>query len=417
MKDADPAIIEALGASGRLVLVEDYTHAYPHCWRCGTPLVYWGKPTWFAATSTRHDDLLRENETIGWHPEHIKHGRFGDWLANNVDWALSRDRFWGTPLPFWRCGGCGNDTCVGSVAELLDAGRARPDGPRPPPPRRRRRRHRVPRVRRRAHRVEPVLDAWFDSGAMPAAQLHYPFENEDAVRAPVPGRLHLRGDRPDPRAGSTRCSPSTRSSSTARRTATSSASRCSSTVTARRCRSRGATSSTRGRSSSSRGARRAPVVLLLGRVAVDEPPCLRGEHRRVDPPVPAHAVEHVLVLRHVRDARWLGARATPCRARSTHVLDRWVRSRLHATIARGHRRARRVRRARGPRRRSRASSTTSRNWYVRRSRPRFWKAADPHAHATLHECLVAVAMMLAPLCPFVSDDIYRNLTAPASPCI
>ena len=185
VKDADAAIIDELGVRGLLVRAVDYTHSYPHCWRCGTPLIYWAKPTWFARTTDHLDALLRENEAIDWHPEHIKHGRFGDWLENNVDWALSRDRFWGTPLPIWRCR-AGHDTCVGSISELearsgreltaLDlhdrmsttctsSARSAASG---------------------ADRVEPVLDAWFDSGSMPVAQFHYPFENAELFERRFP---------------------------------------------------------------------------------------------------------------------------------------------------------------------------------------------------------------------------------------
>ncbi|MDQ1461399.1 MAG: isoleucyl-tRNA synthetase, partial [Actinomycetota bacterium] len=187
VKDTDPELVDDLAARGKLVAVVDYTHSYPHCWRCDTPLIYWAKPTWFARTSAYKDEMLAENETINWYPEHIKHGRFGDWLENNVDWALSRDRYWGTPIPVWRCHDCGHDTCIGSVAELEKLSRRDLSGMDL---------HRpyvddvtisCPECSTgTAYRIEPVLDAWFDSGSMPAAQWHSPFEHEDQFATHFP---------------------------------------------------------------------------------------------------------------------------------------------------------------------------------------------------------------------------------------
>ncbi|HYF45935.1 MAG TPA: isoleucine--tRNA ligase, partial [Acidimicrobiales bacterium] len=185
VKAADRGILDDLTTRGLLVREEPYTHSYPHCWRCKRPLIYWAKTSWFARTSEHRDALLRENESIGWYPETIKTGRFGKWLENNVDWALSRDRYWGTPIPIWRCK-AGHDTCVGSVAELSSlAGRELTDLDL----------HRPfvddiaiacpqPECGERAHRVAPVLDVWFDSGSMPTAQQHFPFEGQDPEAPP-----------------------------------------------------------------------------------------------------------------------------------------------------------------------------------------------------------------------------------------
>ena len=133
VRDVNGVVNDRLEAAGLLFRRHPYVHPYPHCWRCGTPLIYWGKPSWYIRTSDRKADLVEQNQTIGWHPEHIRDGRMGEWLANNVDWALSRDRFWGTPLPVWRCDE-GHTRCVGSLAELSELVGYRRDRCRPPPP-------------------------------------------------------------------------------------------------------------------------------------------------------------------------------------------------------------------------------------------------------------------------------------------
>jgi len=173
-------LIDDLDRRGLLFREQVYEHAYPHCWRCGTPLLYYAKSSWYVKTAAAKEQLLANNETIGWHPEHIKHGRFGKWLENNVDWALSRDRYWGTPLPIWECAkpGCAGRFCAGSVAELRErAGGEVPDDLHRP---------HIDAVTLdceecggEMRRVESVIDTWYDSGAMPFAQFHYPFENEE----------------------------------------------------------------------------------------------------------------------------------------------------------------------------------------------------------------------------------------------
>ena len=403
VKDADAAIIDALAAAGRLERVVDYTHSYPHCWRCHTPLIYWAKPTWFVQTSAHKAELLKENERVGWHPEHIKHGRFGDWLANNVDWALSRDRYWGTPLPVWRCG-CGIDTCVGSVAELSELARrdlSELDLHRPY----------VdeltiacPACGGRATRLEPVLDAWFDSGSMPAAQFHYPFEHEERFERRFPADFIAE-----------------------------------------------AVDQTRGWFYSLLAVNtlvfdRSPYrnVLCLAHILdKDGAKMSKSKGNVIDP-------WEILDSRGADALRWYfiatGSPWTPRRLslegidESTrrflltlwntysffvtyanadgwqpdapvtpeHVLDKWARSRLHSTT-------RDVTAALEDFDALRAAQALERlvddlsNWYVRRSRPRFWKSSDPAAHSTLHECLVTIARLLAPLCPFIADEIYRNL--------
>ena len=186
VKDADPAVIADLKQRGLLLGVEPYEHSYPFCWRCDTALLYYAKETWYIKTTAMKDELIQANEDVVWHPEHIKHGRFGEWLAGNVDWALSRDRYWGTPLPVWRCEE-GHTHCVGSIAELREmAASPLADDLEL---------HRpyvddvvltCPRCGGEMRRAPEVIAAWFDSGSMPFAQWHYPFEHEDAFAERFP---------------------------------------------------------------------------------------------------------------------------------------------------------------------------------------------------------------------------------------
>jgi len=190
VKDADPDLVEDLRGRGRLLRAEVFEHAYPHCWRCGTPLLYYAKPSWYIATTKVRERLLAANESVTWHPEHIKHGRFGDWLANNVDWALSRERYWGTPLPVWRCEN-GHVHCIGSYAELEElSGVTLEDHHRPY----------VDDVGfpcadcgERMQRVPEVIDVWFDSGSMPFAQHHAPFDNEERFESRFPADFICEG--------------------------------------------------------------------------------------------------------------------------------------------------------------------------------------------------------------------------------
>ena len=186
VKDADPFIIEDLQARGLLFKAEEYIHTYPFCWRCGTPLLYYARESWYIRTSAHRDQLVALNNTINWVPEHVKEGRFGNWLENNIDWALSRERYWGTPLPIWECESCKHREGVGSVQELSDkAGRDLSDLDL----------HRpyvdqvywdCPDCGGKMARVPDLIDVWFDSGSMPLAQWHYPFENKEKFESQFP---------------------------------------------------------------------------------------------------------------------------------------------------------------------------------------------------------------------------------------
>ena len=184
VKDCDKDIMERLKKEGKLIKKDQILHSYPHCWRCNSPLIYRGIGSWFVKVADEHDRLLKANSQINWQPAHIKEGRFGKWLAGARDWAISRNRYWGNPIPIWRCDSCGEKLCVGSRQELKDLSGVYPEDM-----------HKqfvdkitikCPKCGGTMHRIPEVLDCWFESGSMPYAQNHYPFENKEYFESHFP---------------------------------------------------------------------------------------------------------------------------------------------------------------------------------------------------------------------------------------
>jgi isoleucyl-tRNA synthetase len=414
VKDPELAneLIEDLRANGQLLKAETYEHSYPHCWRCGTPLIYYAKASWYVRTTERRGGLLDANETVNWHPEHVKHGRFGEWLKGNVDWALSRERYWGTPLPIWRCPH-GHVRVIGSFGELeMLSGRALADHHRPfvddvevPCPQCARRQPAMMR------RVPEVIDVWFDSGAMPFAQYHAPFEHEAHFRARFPADFICE-----------------------------------------------ALDQTRGWFYS---------LLAISTLLFDEAPyrnvvCLglildaRGQKmskskgNAVEPwdVIDSYGADAFRWYLFTSKAPWDGYRfstdaigeqvrlflkrlwntyylyalyahanadalrdadagAGDAGAPSAEQLDRWVLSRTAATAPLVAERLDSYDATTAGRAITELLDDLS-NWYVRRSRRRFWDG-DADAFRTLRSALLILAKLLAPFCPFVADEIYDNL--------
>jgi isoleucyl-tRNA synthetase len=411
VKDADQAIIADLRSRGLLVREQAYEHSYPHCWRCGTPLIYWAKTSWFVRTADQRDVLLRENETINWQPPNIKHGRFGKWLEGNIDWALSRDRYWGTPLPIWRCSGCGAERCIGSVAELAElAGRDLADLDL----------HRpfvdqiglsCNQCSGTAQRVEPVLDAWFDSGSMPSAQFHYPFEHDDTFHHSFPADFICEAiDQTRGWFYSLLAVNSLVFDRTPYRNVV-----CLGLVVDENGQ----------KMSKSKGNVIEPWDIFNSQGA----DALRWYFFSAGQPWTARRVYEDGIRESARQTLFTLWNVhsffttyadldgwTPTgqpTIQPEHVLDRWILSELDHTMVAVTDALEAFDALAGATRLAAFVDDLS-NWYVRRSRPRFWKSSDPTAHATLYECLVTTATLLAPFCPFLADEIYTTLTGERS---
>ena len=400
VREADPRIVAALRESGRLFRAEEYEHSFPHCWRCGTPLIYYAKTSWYARTSEVKDQLLAANETIDWHPEHIKHGRFGKWLENNVDWALSRERYWGTPLPIWRCtADPAHVACVGSLEEIRERGGEPPDDL-----------HRpyidevgldCEQCGGEMRRVPDLIDVWWDSGCMPFAQWHAPFENQEAYEASFPAYY----------------------------------------ICEALDQTRGWFYSLLGVSTLLYGRSPYETCLCLGLILDPEGQKMSKSKGNVVVPwevLDAHGADAFRWYYFTSKQPWDGYRFSveavgesvrqflkplwntyafyvlyanandPLEGEPVELeSDRWIRSRLEATVERVIERMDDYDTTFAGRAIAELVDDLS-NWYVRLSRRRFWDG-DVAAFGVLRHCLVTVAKLLAPLTPFVADAIYANL--------
>ncbi|QNN53081.1 isoleucine--tRNA ligase [Nocardioides mesophilus] len=410
-KHADTALVADLQERGLLFQHVAYEHSYPHCWRCHTALLYYAQPSWYVRTTAVKDALLRENEKTSWYPDTIKWGRYGDWLHNNIDWALSRSRYWGTPLPIWRCAE-GHQTCVGSLAELSELSGTDQSGLDP---------HRpfvddvvltCPECSAEARRVPEVIDAWFDSGSMPFAQWGYPHQ-PDSVR---------RFEESYPADFICEAIDQTRGwfyTLMAIGTIVFDESSYKNVLCL------GHILAEDGRKMSKHlGNILEPIPLMEqhGADAVRWFMAASGSPwaaRRVGHASIQETVRKVLLtywntvsfqVLYARSAGWSpeGADAPPVADRP--VLDRW----LHAETARL---VREVTASLESFDTQRAGGLLAQfvddlsNWYVRRSRRRFW-AGDPAALATLHTTLVTVTQLMAPLTPFITERVWQDVVRP-----
>jgi isoleucyl-tRNA synthetase len=413
-KSADPVIVDDLRDRGLLLRAESYQHSYPHCWRCDTPLIYYALPSWYIRTTERKQRLLEENANTRWYPETIKTGRYGDWLNNNIDWALSRNRYWGTPLPIWRCEENEHLTCVGSLAELssyvghdvtsMDPHRPFIDDvtfacPAAMPPN-------GAECGSTATRVPEVIDCWYDAGSMPFAQWGAPHVNNDEFQRAYPAQFICE-----------------------------------------------AIDQTRGwfytlmaigtlvfdQSSYE-------TVLCLGHI-LDEQGRKMSKHlgnvldpfelfekhgadalrwfmlcggspwasRRVGDKVLDEVVRKVLLtywntasflVLYANANNWSPSDAAPA-VDDRPLLDRWALSELHRVVQEVDEALENFDSARAGRVLSSYIDDLS-NWYVRRSRRRFWDG-DPSALSTLYECVEVMTRLMAPFVPFVTEEVHERL--------
>ena len=417
VKDADPSITEDLRQRGLLYRAETYTHTYPFCWRCDTPLLYYARESWYIRTSQFKDRLVALNNKINWVPGHIREGRFGNWLSNNIDWSLSRERYWGTPLPVWECPDCKNRECVGSLEELskkaghdltgLDLHRPHVDSVT----------WACAKCGGKMTRVPDLIDVWFDSGSMPVAQWHYPFENQEMFKKQFPADFiceavdQTRGWFYTLHAISTLLFDQ----------------ECFKNVICL-----GLVVDANGQKmSKSRGNVIDPWDVLNESGAdafrwyfyTSAPP---DAERRFAPSMVKDVVKNfTLTLWNVYSFfvtyanldKWKPA-VGQIGNLSYNNLDKWLLSSLNALV-RDVTEAYETYDVPGATRPIEAFVEALSTWYLRRSRRRFWKSESDTdkqaAYSTLYTALVTLVKLLAPAMPFLSEEMYQNLVCTVSP--
>jgi len=410
VKKADPLILADLEKSGKLFSAPKFEHDYPHCWRCNTPLIYYARDTWFIKMTAIRDNLIRNNNTVNWIPENIGKGRFGDWLENVQDWGLSRNRYWGTPLNIWECS-CGHRHSIGSIEELKSMSDNCPDNIELHRPFIDAVTLKCPHCGGEMKRVPEVIDCWFDSGSMPFAQWHYPFENKELFHSQFPANFISEG-----------------------------------------------VDQTRGWFYSLMAISTlifdcAPYrnVLVLGHVLDKEGQKMsKSKGNAVDPfeALEAYGADAIRWYFYSNSAPWLpnrffgdavveGQRKFMGTLWNTYafyvlyanidgfdptgytldvstlsVMDKWILSKLNTAVRQVDSYLDNYKITEATRVLEDFVDQLS-NWYVRRSRERFWVKDMPtdkvNAYMTLYTSLVTVAKLSAPFIPFMTEDIYRNL--------
>ena len=410
--EANPRIVEDLDGRGIMFEEKKFKHSYPFCWRCDTRLIYYAKRSWYIATSKIKNKLLASNEDVKWYPDHIKYGRFGKWLENNIDWALTRERYWGTPLPIWQDEE-GHKVCIGSVKELEELGQDVPAGLDL---------HRpfvddivltCPKCGKDMKRVPDVIDVWFDSGSMPFAQHHYPFENKELFDEAFPADFICEAI--DQTRGWFY-------------TMLAIATMIKEKSSFKNVLVLGLINDENGQKmSKSRGNVVKPWD-VLNKQGAD---ALRWYFfTGVSPWLPKNfsfkAVDEVirkfiLTLWNTYSFFVIYANIDnfdpsqhQLKVEDRMEIDRWIMSELNKTIKDVNRLLEDFNVTESGRLIQDFVDKLS-NWYVRRSRRRFWKSEEDidkiSAYLTLYECLLTVVKLTAPYIPFISEDIYKNLTA------